>query len=405
FRSVMKRAFGIWSAVYISFAWLLNAFLTGDGGNYTTEYALPFQFGILWLIATAHEANISIRRAFLIGVFSGILFWLKQSVIGIPLAVGLYWLVLILTTAEKRNHLRALVAMSAGVIALSLIILAPFIIQGALADLWDTTIWFNLVYTDETWFSRLLSLRLMGSLMGGGFALLAFMGWLAASITWIGAWRGGSNVRTRWTQALATLTSNSASPFGHTLNDPQRARLLLIALIAFPIELSLIAFPGNPFDHYFLAILPTGAILAAFAFRMLMAGLERVWNSRYAAPIFIGIILIVAAFFAFQEVNVMLGRVLTRPVSPMIAYLEQNTKPDAQVMIWGSDARILFAARRPSATRYVYQHPLNRIGYTNVAKVQSFLDELSRNPPDLVLKNKAWNTPLMHFGVQNRDIK
>src|SRR5262249_25377979 len=65
--ALVERAFGKWPAIYASLAWLLNAFLVMDGGNYTTEYALPLQFALLWLIATASEASLSTRRAFVIG--------------------------------------------------------------------------------------------------------------------------------------------------------------------------------------------------------------------------------------------------------------------------------------------------------------------------------------------------
>lgn len=406
---LLKRTFGTWCAVFISFAWLLNAFFTMDGGNYTTEYALPFQFGLLWLIATASEGKISTRRALVIGIFSAVLFWFKQNLIAIPLAIGIYWLILVLTSREKRAYLRSLLAMSAGAILFSLLVLSPFVLNGALAEFWDAVFWFNSIYVDEPWLKRVLALREIGfTINAAGFSLLAAMGWLGASIVAFDAlhvgegsraWGLPGGSRARWTQSLDALLGEPPSPGERGLAHVQRATLLSVTLIAFPLEIFWVAYPGKQFDHYFLALLPTGAVLAAFAFRTLLNALERVWTARRATALFCCVTIVLAGYYSAYAYTQKSSQIGNRGSTAVAAYIDEHSQPEDAVFIWGSEGRTLFAAQRHNPTPYIYLAAFNHVGYTTDERISNFLTALEQAAPPLMLDTTANPNGFFHFNL------
>jgi len=64
--------------------------------------------------ATAPTETLSLRRAFTLGILSGLLFWMKQNDIGLPLALVAYLLIEFLFRGARRVRVESLVAMSAG---------------------------------------------------------------------------------------------------------------------------------------------------------------------------------------------------------------------------------------------------------------------------------------------------
>lgn len=402
--ALVKRAFGKWTAIYASFAWLLNAFLAMDGGNYTTEYTLPLQFACLWLIGTAPEASLSTRRAFVIGMLGGLLFWLKQNLIGIPTAVGLYLLVGLIASSRKDLYARALVAMAAGGALISLLVLAPFAAQGALGQLWDAAFRYNFFYIQTTWVKRLLVLRHIPILIpAAGLALFGFIGWLLTAVTALERARRRHDVDATLRQVLAELPGEPAPADRARLSRDQITALLRVGLIALPLELVLVSLSGYPFDHYFLALLPVCTIFAALTFRTILWALARVRISRPATAAFMLSLLGVMAAFASDHVHGILGRITGRDNPPVIDYIVENTSPTDRVVIWGGEARVLFAARRASPSRFFTFLPV-RHAAADPKKVQEFLDEVLQRPPRLIL-DPHLGPPFLQFPVTSPGIE
>src|SRR5689334_23537947 len=58
----MRRMFGIFPALCASALWIFSLVVLLQGGNFTEEYALPLQFGALWLVARGGEDDTLFLR-------------------------------------------------------------------------------------------------------------------------------------------------------------------------------------------------------------------------------------------------------------------------------------------------------------------------------------------------------
>ena len=393
---LVKRAFGKWPAIYATFAWLLNAFLAMDGGNYTTEYALPLQFACLWLIGTAPKDSLSTRRAFAIGLLGSLLFWLKPNLIGIPTAIGLYLIMGLIASSRKGMQLQALIAMVAGGVLISLLVLAPFAANSALGQLWDAAFRYNFDYIQTTWMKRLLVLRDIPLLIpAASLALFALIGWLLTGVAAFKRARRSKEMNPPRRQVLFALPGDPAQTDQACLSQGQVDVLLLVGLIALPLELLLVSLSGYPFDHYFLALLPISTIFAALTFRTILWALAYMKISRPVTALLLLSFLGVTGVLATENVRRILGRVTGRDKPAVIDYIVENTRLTDRVLIWGGEARVLFAARRASPSRFFTFLPLQRAS-ADPKRVQEFLEETLQHPPRLILDPHA-GTPFLQF--------
>ncbi len=399
---VVQRAFGALVAWYAIVAFIVNAFLAMDGGNYTTEYALPLQFAMLWLIAAAPREMFSARRAFVLGILSALLFWLKQNDIGIPVALGLFLLLQLIFLTEKRQVIQAIGAMLVGILGLSAIVILPFALQNALAEFWDAAFAFNFVYIDETWLDRFLSLRFAAfALPALGLVLLAMMGWLTGALLFASSGRERSSRFVVWQEKIALLRGTNVSPHRDAFTTAQVSRLLVFALLALPLELMFVSISDNGFDHYFLALLPTFSILAGFFFNLILLGLERVQITTSARVVFVFGFILIATMFAAENIQSIYQRLRGREHEVIIQYIRENTNPNETLYIWGGESRINFETRRRAPTRFLYVSPLVRRNYANTHHVDEFLDTLLRQPPRLLIDIPSTSRPFFEFPVQS----
>lgn len=129
--------------------------------------------------------------------------------------------------------------------------------------------------------------------------------------------------------------------------------------------------PGLTFyPHYFILLLPAVSILAGIAFVALTqipVPVPALSGRRQAA---VALMLLVACFGIYQqrdflflfsptEVSRSLYGRNPFPESIEIArYIRENSPPDAQIAVLGSEPQIYFYANRSSATDYLYMYPL-----------------------------------------------
>jgi hypothetical protein len=65
--------------------------------------------------------------------------------------------------------------------------------------------------------------------------------------------------------------------------------------------------------------------------------------------------------------------------SEILNYIAQTTKEEDYVLLWGAEAAINFRSHRTSPTKYVYQYPLQRAGYTSPQ-----MDIIHRRPKTII---------------------
>lgn len=398
---LFQRAFGTLPAVYASVAWMVNAFLVMDGGNYTTEYALPLQFGMLLVFATASEGPLTMRRAFVLGILSGLLFWLKQNDIGIPIAIIMLLVAEGITHTRRRESVNAIAGIGVGALVVSVLVILPFAVQGALAQFWDAAFRFNFFYIRETWLDRLLVLRYVpGFLPALGLMVFAALGWLVAAFTFANGLRDRQNLTQQWSAALDGLWGDRGG-VSNALTNAQVVRLLALSLLILHIELVLVTISGNPFDHYFLALLPVLGILAAFAFRLVVAMLERAHLARWALGAFTALFVIVLMLFAVENVQPIWVRISQRKPPPVVDTILQRTTASDPVYVWGGGGALLFEARRSAPTRFVYSTPLLYRNYADEARAFELTQALLKEPPRLIVITPTITVPFLEFPVRS----
>lgn len=368
----LTRALGLTAAFFGSIAWLIGLMLlfTTQNINLTEEYALPFQFAAFWLFLTCEEKGYRGRRGLALGALGSIAFLIRQNLVGVYVAIGVY---LIVTRARHRTK-RLLVDcmwIFAGAVSVIGLVFAYFAANSALGDLIDVAFRYNLTYTSAPIQQRLT-------------AIMAGFDWLSRSglgVIAIAAWVAG----------LAYVATNQ-----HLRDDSRR--LVALAVIAFPIELALAGTSIRSYGHYYEAWLPVIAVLAGFFARGALSQEWRqsAWKADSRAIIW------QAAFVVGIVVMPAYGMLLkTLPVDrgvPIIAsaatYVKESTRPGDYVLVWGADPGINYLSERRSPSKFVHQYPLLTPAYVTPEMVRRFMSDLESRPPTLIIDTSPVNADI-----------
>ena len=349
----LRRDFTAAAALVGSLAWLVTLprlFLEYGQTSFVEFYALPLQFGALLLSKDGRA--LSRGRAVALGSLGGVALLLKPTLVGLWIAIGLVTLL-----RDPRGAIRPLALVAGGALLPVAIVVVWATVRGVLADMVDQALVYNSAYAAFAPVSDRIDAVLSGLrlTLPSGLVVVA-----------VGAW------------LYAVLARRFA------------ATLLVVALVAFPIELALSTW-GRGYHYYFIAWLPSMAILAAFA----ASELQRIAHPRIALP---------ALALAVLAMSVVPALLVTRLAittdsgkgTAAAAYVAANTRPTDTVLIWGAHAEVLFLADRRSPTRYVYQYAaLATRGYATPARVQEFLTDLQRARPMLIVdaSSESFVTP------------
>lgn len=366
----LEMAFGLGSAFFGSLAWLAGLMLlfTVGGPNLQEEYALPAKFAALWLFLRSESAGYQGPRGFLLGATGAVVVLLRQNLMGVHLAVGLY---ILLTRIRSRLVGRLLREISWIVAGGGLVIAAVagyFALNGALDDLLSASITYNLIYTGVSLQSKLdSSVAGFNELARSGLGVIAVASWLVGLVQVAG---------------------------GHPMPTDAR-RLLAVGLIAFPLEVVLAGLSGRGYGHYYQAWLPTVAVLAAFFDWRLLRGnssCNASWPServRWRLALAIGMIMMPG--YATISGALPLGRPATA-VAHAANYVREFTRPNDYVLVWGFEPSINFVSGRRSPSRYVQQYPLLTRGYVTTEMIRQFIADLEQRPPELIIDTSPVNT-------------
>jgi 4-amino-4-deoxy-L-arabinose transferase-like glycosyltransferase len=367
--SLLERNLNRTAAIFGSVVFLLGYITFGlaEGGNFTEEYGLVFQFLALGLFATAELKDHWGIYGFLIGVTAGICFLLKQSLVGIWLAIIIYLVISRLQTRQWKKLVIELALVLAGAAAVLLIPLVYFGINQALGDFWQAAFLYNFRYASATFASRLEALK-------NGLQLTFFSGIIVIiAISWIAGW--------------VFVLRHKEEAIG--LDRGSRA-LLIVALLSLPLEFVLASLPGRLESHYFLAWLPTFTLLAGF-FPALWWGFVRKKKQNLLG---MWILLLAMSLFPLLVLAKQGSSLIQSTPSNSVRlseYIQKTTSPDDTVLIWGAEAAVNFVTRRISPSRYVYQYPLLKPGFHSPAMAAEFLGDVRDARPRLIIDASPWN--------------
>ena len=362
---LLDRAFGIYAAL-VGTVLLTSGLLTIlEKGNVTEEYALFFQAWCFWLFVSAWKKDFPIRSSFWVGVLGGLAFNFKQTTVGILVTYAL--ILLIVRILQRKFLFRDFLALLAGWLTPSVLLVAYLASQNALIDFWEQAFLYNFVYigTHEG-IRRLIPVFFKGFLylQNGWVLYLSIFGWLAG-ITY--AW-------------LKRKHFAEVEP------------LILIALLDLPIEIIFITISGRSILHYYLTPLPVMAIMVGtlvWTVPFLISSLTRTKPQilqRWSPVAVLGFVFL--AQFGQISYYPQYIRVLSdNDYTPVINYVAQNTGKDDQVLLIGAESVVNFLTRRKAPTRYVYQYPLALLGRRPM--FEEYFNQILENKPTLIIDTRG----------------
>lgn len=375
---LIKKAFGIFPAMFSLLLWLLSIVPILQGGNFTTEYTLPLQFIALWLVFDSNKPDG--WRFFLIGLTGAIAFFTKQTAAGLWIAIVISLFLRKLSPGWLRQQFRELSLILIGGLSVCVIILIFFGVQGALPQFWSAAFEYNFFYSalDEYDMASRISSAARGlrPLTRAGLLQFSIIGYAIA---------------------IGLILFNKKSTDGFR-------SLLLVGLIDLPVELALIGISKNTFPHYYMTLLPVLALLTGFA-AWVFISLISTWKIpnivKYAAAA--GIM----AVFAQGSFNTYMDQLYTyrkfNKKETVINYIKGTTTPDDYVLMWGAETLINYETLRRSPSRFSYQHPLRREGYVDEGLIVEFLDDVIQNRPRLIINTLSPN-PMYDFPIHTPEI-
>jgi 4-amino-4-deoxy-L-arabinose transferase-like glycosyltransferase len=368
---ILKEAFGPLPALSTLVITLVSLTFAMQSGNHATEYALLFQFGCLLLAMSAVDRGAWFWRGYAIGALSGLIFLTKQNCVGVALAIVIYLVAVRLRARAYRKILRELLSLFLGgstVLAVAVILFARF---GALPQFIDAAFTYNFAYAGSSSLTSHLTSIIRGFelLSESWLTQFAFIGVTAAVILVV--FRGDFLQR--------------AMP------------LLVIGLIALPIELLFIGVTGNSYPHYYVTLLPVFSIFSALAVHTLLLGVTQIRPGRAIQTAFIAALVGIFALTQLRHYRNTFTtyRLVGHPEA--IAYVEERTSRDDTVLLWGAETAVNFFSGRRSPTEYVYQYPLFTEGYTNDQMVEAFLEDILENKPRLIIDAQDATMPFLSF--------
>jgi len=231
----LHRTLGLVPALFGVVAWTTAIAVMLEGGNRPEEYALPLQFGAIALYLAERRSGPSRWRWTLVGITAAFALLLKPTLLGM-------WAAIYLAEAARAWHLRSLGAVTPAVLlgavgffAVILPVGVYLVATGAASDFVDQVIRFNIEYSRSSVADRLDALA-------AGVKLTLFSGLLPVAVV-------------GWVTALVQLARRTGAV--------ARRPLLLVAVLALPLDFALASATGRPYREYFLGCLAAQGILAA----------------------------------------------------------------------------------------------------------------------------------------------
>jgi len=345
-------------------------------GNYTEEFALPLAMIALFVSLRHPERTPGRTGLFVIGLALGGTLLLRLNLVGIEVAVVLYVLGSLASREGVRACFEPMAWISLGAAAATLPFVAFFADRHALAAVWDAYVRFNFVYLQQGELPPLGTVwRGLSELAPAGLPIVSIVAWFLAA---------------------AGLASRRLAAGAHSV--------LIVGMIALPLELTLTAISGRDRHHYFIAWLPAMAILCAWAAYVVEGYVRpRPGSGSFnlgmlAGAVLAGGFLVVPGLITSANVGAFFREGLrdTGWIADELSPYEGD-----EVLMWGAEAAYNYHSERPSPSRYVYQYPLYVCGYVTPAMVDSFRADIEGHLP-LIIDTSSTNRQVPPLDPQTR---
>ncbi|MBP1762948.1 MAG: putative rane protein [Firmicutes bacterium] len=352
---LIKKTYGFVPSVLVIILGLMTTLIVfDDGGNFTEEYALVPQAISLYIITKPRIQKIDL---FIIGCLASVCFLLRPNLIGIFIAIFIFSFYEGWKNKDPIALCGKVIPILAGFLTVLIPILMYFYLNDALQSLWEQVFFFNIAY------SRGLEISIFSRIRAIAFGFI---------------WVNALAVLSVWCWCSVLLSKRL-----------DRNRLLIIATIAFPVEIILSSISGRVYSHYFTTWLISAMVLAAGLIEYLLnkTGVERVGKG-----ILLGCFLLsLVSSIKYHEYFMSMEIIERKPMIEICKYIQSATLPEEYVVEWGPSATFNFLSKRSSPSKYFYQLPLYAEAYTTGVDTEKmlseFFEDIKANPPALIIEN------------------
>ncbi len=366
----------VWQTVARRYAWLVATFacamllagvgLSFHGGNTVEEFALVFNMAAVFVFLRAIDGSSRWWTMVAVGALATIPALFRPNLVGVGIAIALTVVLTGIRASDVRLACIRLMHMMVGGALVVAITAIWFGSQGALGDLWEAVISYNLSYASAGPLDRLDSLAFgLYVLSPTGLPVLATAGWAMAVWRAIGWWRGGP--------------------------DDVWAKFIAIGL---PLEFGLAAVSGNRFPHYYLTVLPVATLAFAYLTGDVLVAVRSIASDRRVPGmvwLLAGAIAVAGMFATTAKLGeqVAIARGATYIQAEAVSWLDEHLEQGDTVLVWGNDASVNLFANAPSATKFFYQFPIFT-GDHRAENATHMLAELQDSPPAFVIDTYYW---------------
>lgn len=381
---LLRQAFDIIPAFFGSVAWLFSSVFVSGSGNYTEEFALPFQFATLYLFLSSERLKSYSWRGFLIGVISALTFLIKPNMIGIALSVLIFLLITRIISRSWGTLLKDSILIFLGALSIAIIVFVFFTWHNAMNSFFDQVFHYNYMYSAPTLGNRINAI------------LYGFRIFSASGISFLAL--------------LSFIIAIFYLFLGKNYIENRSRSLVYLSIIGVPIELFLVSISGRSYNHYYITLLPILAILSSFfAYTITKSAnqSEVVFRSKKIKMTTILLFPLLLSMILMPTYSILTN---LRPPDlnqdvryNTIKYIRNSTNISDYVLMWGAETSINFVTNRQSPTRFVYQYPLYTQGYQNDAMVKEFLNDIRFNKPILIIDSSPSNPSIPPINRSLRD--
>lgn len=407
--------------------------------NYATpeQMAIPFSVVALlvFFVLLAKEDRVRGRGYFLgliLGILTALIFFLKQVLVAVPLAIAIYYVFHIVTQKRWKSIINiGFFLLGFGMI--SLLILGFLFSRHALSDYWNDAYVFNFMYSQSglveklnsilnqlefiytvpafwvtfgLWigvliFSLILQIPLLSRLWKKrGFSLVTLVGGflvigvilirnlftgifdlgileitgLILGILFIAA--GITKIifpaSVRFLEKIANLDF-----IQEIHSQPTELRgMLFVAILLLPIVLFLNSFSGQYYPYYYFCLFPEIILLLGLSVRLftIFGTFER--SKEIVICLILGLFL-ASGYTPLLELITHYKAIPDPQYLEAINYIEKATLPTDKIYVWGLDTAIYGAVNRTSPSKYFYQ--LGAVDWEEYAQRYGVVEEILRD--------------------------
>lgn len=360
--SLIKKLWGFWPAIFGIVIWLWGLDRTLQKGNFTEEYPLLFHFISLFLFLRLLDTAEDRLLNFALGLMFSFSFLFRPNNAAAEFVIIGGLAVIRLLKRDYRALFAHTIYIGLGVLVPIIITCVYFFSQGALQDLVEASILYNLSYSRSPLASS--------SPLVTGFQFLGLPAWAALCGYIAALLRGGGLFKT------------------------PSSLLLLVLLVGTPVVILISDPAGRNYGHYFMNWLPFAAVFSGFALYTLLAGwLDKTIQYREPSLLMPAIVLIASTGYFLAsgragEYQDAADRLINGPGiemrSPTAIYVENHTHPGEYVLFWGALPGENFMSNR-NAPYSNLMYPMMIDSDSADRLNDDFLQDVTENPPVLVV--------------------